>query len=97
MTLGGLVKHVALVEDHWFTGRLLGNDISAFWGPEIEDDPDWEWRSAADDTPAELSSCWSDAVARSRQAVGTSSLGTTSTTAQPGRGRTGRRRTSVAC
>lgn len=70
MTIGSLVKHLALVEDQWFTARLLGGDITQFWGPAIDEaDPDWEWRSAAGDTPAELYTCWSDAVSRSRKAV----------------------------
>jgi hypothetical protein len=32
-------------------------------------DPDWEWHSAADDTPEELLKLWQDAVARSRALV----------------------------
>jgi DNA-binding PucR family transcriptional regulator len=29
-------------------------------------DPDWEWHSAAEDTPEQLRTLWQDAVARSR-------------------------------
>jgi hypothetical protein len=32
-------------------------------------DPDWEWRTAADDSPEELYAMWADAVERSRAAV----------------------------
>ena len=32
-------------------------------------DPDWEWHSAAEDTPAQLLTLWQDAVARSRSSV----------------------------
>ena len=32
-------------------------------------DPDWEWHSAAEDTPEQLMTLWQDAVARSRSAV----------------------------
>jgi hypothetical protein len=32
-------------------------------------DPDWDWHSAAGDTPAELCKLWQDAVARSRSLV----------------------------
>lgn len=35
------------------------------WGA----DPDWDWHSAADDTPEELFALWQDAVARSRSGV----------------------------
>lgn len=32
-------------------------------------DPDWDWRSAAEDTPEQLMTLWQDAVARSRATV----------------------------
>ena len=32
-------------------------------------DPDWDWHSAAADTPEQLLTLWQDAVARSRSAV----------------------------
>jgi len=32
-------------------------------------DPDWEWHSAAEDTPGQLFALWQDAVARSRSRV----------------------------
>jgi len=32
-------------------------------------DPDWEWHSAAEDTPEQLRTLWQDTVARSRSAV----------------------------
>lgn len=38
MTLGGLVKHLALVEDHYFTHQLLGRDYPSVWGPMATDD-----------------------------------------------------------
>jgi hypothetical protein len=31
MTLGGMVKHLAYVEDSWFTEDLLGRDLPAPW------------------------------------------------------------------
>lgn len=68
MTLGGLVKHLALVEDHYFTHQLLGRDYPAHWAPTGED-PDWEWTSAADDSPEQLRTLWLQAVERSQAAV----------------------------
>ena len=68
LTLGGLVKHLALVEDHYFTHQLHGRDYPAVWAPMATQD-DWEWTSAADDTPEELRSLWLAAVARSQAAV----------------------------
>ena len=68
MTLGGLTKHLALVEDHYFTHQLHGRDYPAVWAP-MADDPDWEWASAHDDTPEELRRLWLESVARSDVAV----------------------------
>jgi hypothetical protein len=68
VTLGGLVKHLALVEDHYFTHQLHGRDYPAVWAPMAEDE-DWEWKSAADDSPGELRTLWLQAVARSEVAL----------------------------
>jgi uncharacterized damage-inducible protein DinB len=70
MTLGGLLKHLAYVEDHWTgvvlrgTGRRPPFD-AAPWA----DDPDWEWHSAAGDDPAALWALWDAAVAASDAAL----------------------------
>jgi hypothetical protein len=70
MTLGGLLKHLALVEDHTFTTKFLGRPAGPPWDDvDWDADPDWEWRTAADDTPEQLASLWQGAVARSRATV----------------------------
>jgi uncharacterized damage-inducible protein DinB len=70
MTLGGMLKHLAWVEDYWFTYRLLGRDPGPPWDTvDWDDDPDWEWRTAADDSPEQLQATWREAVDRSRAAV----------------------------
>ncbi|WP_329335578.1 DinB family protein [Streptomyces sp. NBC_00663] len=70
ITLGGLLKHLALVEADYFTLRLLGEDPGAPWNTvDWEAEPGWEWRSAADDSPEELYALWGAAVARSRAHV----------------------------
>jgi hypothetical protein len=70
MTLGGLLKHLALVEDEYFTRRLLGREFGPPWdGVDWDADPDWEWHSAAGDSPAELMTLWREATGRSRSAV----------------------------
>jgi uncharacterized damage-inducible protein DinB len=70
MTLGGLLKHMALVEDHWFTFKLYGRPLGAPWDSvDWDADPDWEWRTAAQDSPEQLRSLWQDAVDRSRALV----------------------------
>jgi hypothetical protein len=69
VTLGGLLKHLALLEDYSFTGILLGHPLGTPWDQYDESDPEWEWRTATDDTPEQLMQWWQEAVARSRAAV----------------------------
>lgn len=70
MTLGGLLKHLAVVEDDWFSFRLFGLDRQAPWNAvDWEADPDWEWRTAAEDSPEQLFALWQEAVDRSRSLV----------------------------
>lgn len=70
MTLGGMLKHLAYVEDYWFGVRLHGRDPAPPWDAvDWAADGDWDWHSAADDSPDALRSLWRDAVARSRAAV----------------------------
>jgi uncharacterized damage-inducible protein DinB len=71
MTLGGILKHMALVEGVWFSERLHGRERSApFNTVDWKADQDWEWHTAADDTPEELFDLWHDAVASSRELTG---------------------------
>jgi uncharacterized damage-inducible protein DinB len=68
MTLGGMLKHLAYVEDSWFSRSLFGNDRIPPWDViDWKADPDWEWHSAADDPPDELRALWTGAVERSRR------------------------------
>ncbi|KUM74781.1 DinB family protein [Streptomyces curacoi] len=68
LTLGGLLKHLALVEDEYFTRRLLGAELPPPWNAvDWDADPGWEWRSAAADEPERLYALWREAVARSRR------------------------------
>ena len=66
MTLGGMLKHLALVELNWFSKWLHDRGMGEPWEKvDWEADPDWDWHSAADDTPEQLRAMWQDAVARS--------------------------------
>jgi len=68
LTLGGLLKHLALCEDYMFTTKMRGESIGAPWETTYRDDvTDWEFISAADDTPDELYALWDNAVERSRK------------------------------
>jgi uncharacterized damage-inducible protein DinB len=70
LTLAGLVKHMALVEDSWFQRRLLGEALGEPWASvDWKADPDWDFHSAVDDDPAELLALYQAACERSRAAV----------------------------
>ncbi|MGN6793985.1 MAG: mycothiol transferase [Streptosporangiaceae bacterium] len=67
ITLGGLLKHLALVEDDMFSVRLHGRDRCAPWNAvDWDADPNWEWRTAGEDSPEQLMSLWRESVERSR-------------------------------
>ena len=70
LTLAGLLKHAALVEDGWFGEMLLGLEerepgASIDW----DADPDWEFRTAPDENPGYLYDLYTQACERSRAAV----------------------------
>jgi Protein of unknown function (DUF664) len=68
LTLGGLLKHLALIEDYMSTTKLTGGTLGAPWralGWDGSDD-EWEFTTAADDPPEQLYALWDDAVERSR-------------------------------
>ena len=70
MTLGGMLKHMAYVEDYWFSRFLYDRDPEPPWDTvDWKADQDWEWHSAAADTPDRLRALWQDAVTRSRSLV----------------------------
>ena len=66
LTIGGLLKHLALVEDHTFGVKLGGEPLGDPWRPQEWDGEDWPFTSAADDKPETLYALWDAAVARSR-------------------------------
>jgi uncharacterized damage-inducible protein DinB len=66
LTLGGLLKHMALVEDHWFSVILLGNEPVEPWrSADWEADGDWDFHSASQDSPEELRRLFDDGCAAS--------------------------------
>ena len=70
MTLGGLLKHLALVEDNWFSVVLHGHDDAEPWrSVDWEADRDWEWHTAFQDSPAELFRLYDDAIAASDRLI----------------------------
>ncbi len=78
MTLGGLIKHLALVEDSWFR-YFAGSDLPEPWkSVDWKADPDWDWHTGAEDEPEEVLALWRTAVERSRAAVAAADLDTVS-------------------
>jgi hypothetical protein len=68
VTLGGLLKHLALVESHYFAVKLWDRPIAPpFDEADFDADPDWEWHTAATDAPEDLLVLWEDCVASSRE------------------------------
>ena len=70
LTLAGLMKHLAFIEDYTFTTKLKGEPPGAPWKAEDwDDDPDWEFTSAADDTAEQLYALYDEAVDRNRRRI----------------------------
>ena len=67
LTIGGLLKHLAAVEDHTSTVKLSGEPTGAPWDAMDSDDSnEWEFASAAADPPDVLYALWDGSVQRSR-------------------------------
>jgi uncharacterized damage-inducible protein DinB len=70
MTLGGLVKHLTLVEDNWFSVVLLGKPYAEPWDAvDWDADPDWEWRTGSTDGPEALLTAYDETIARVTRTV----------------------------
>lgn len=70
MTLAGLIKHLTGAEERKMAWTITGEPPAPPWDEIDPDaDPDWEWRTALDDSPEELYANWVATVTRSRAAV----------------------------
>lgn len=86
LTLGGLLNHLALVEETWLEVRFAGLPERAPWaGIDWDADPDWEFRTAAELDPGDLRRRYRDACDRSREVVAKAS-GLDQLSVQPRRG-----------
>ncbi len=64
MTLGGMLKHLAVVEEGWLVETLAGEELGEPWASvDWEADRDWEWHTAAADEPAYLFELYDRAIA----------------------------------
>jgi len=70
MSLGGLMKHLALVESHWFD-HIFGDVgyLPPFDSVDWDADRDWEFHSAREDSPEELRALFDEAVRRADAVV----------------------------
>ena len=65
LTLGGLMAHLAYVEDSWLSEVLMGREGHQHWaGADWQADQDWEMTDAANHSPQELLALYDDAIAR---------------------------------
>ena len=65
MTLGGMMKHLAVVESGWFEETFAGGSLMPpFDTVDWDADRDWEWHTAHDDSPEELFAVFDEAVRR---------------------------------
>ena len=70
MTLGGLLKHLAYVEDWWLNQVYADNPPPEPWASaDWRADGDWEWHSAAQDSPDQLRGLHEEMVAASDRIV----------------------------
>jgi len=70
LTLGGLAKHLAAMEDYMSEVKMAGGELGEPWtGWGWDGSDDWEFTSAAEDTPEQVYATYDDAVARTRARV----------------------------
>lgn len=70
LSLGGLLKHLAVVEATYAFVKGFGESPGEPWASaDRDDDPDREFWTAADDPPAELYARYDGSVARARARV----------------------------
>lgn len=71
LTPGGVVKHLAPLEDHWFTARAGGGELPEPWiSAPLESQPAWDFESAAQDSVDEIAELYRRACDRSREIAG---------------------------
>ncbi len=71
MSLLGLVKHLAYVEQWWFLMVFAGEDLPAPW---TDADPDADWRVEDDETTAAILDFYRATVERARAVVAAADL-----------------------
>ncbi len=76
MTLGGLLKHLAVVEAGWLNLSFAGGVAKPSWLDDLDQsDPDWSFTSAASSSPEQLFAWFDESIAVSDQVVETALAG----------------------
>jgi hypothetical protein len=67
LTLAGLIKHLAFVEERYSCINLQGLAPGPPWDEvDWDEDLEWDWHSAVTDEPEYLYALWFDCVARAK-------------------------------
>jgi hypothetical protein len=67
LTIGALLKHLARAEDQMFRTKMNGEPMSPMWAAiDWDGDSEWDFTSAAEDSPEKLYAIWDTTVAQSR-------------------------------
>ena len=70
MTLGGMIYHLAVVEESWFADHFAGEGLGEPWASvDWEADRDWEWNTAPTMDPEIVLDAYRRAMARSNEIV----------------------------
>ncbi len=70
LSVGGVVKHLARMENLFFTHKLLGHPLPAPWDSAPgASDPDWDFRTGQGERVEDLRRLYEQSCARSRAAV----------------------------
>lgn len=68
LTAGGVMKHLAHMEDHWFTARVGGGDLPEPWrSAPFDSQPNWDFESAGKDSVKAITALYRTACDRSRR------------------------------
>ncbi len=71
MTLGGLLKHCAVVEAGWLNQTFAGGVAKPSWFDDLDqDDPDWSFTSASGASPEQLFAWFDESIAVSDRVIG---------------------------
>ena len=70
MTLGGLLKHLAVVESGWLNQTFAGGVVRPSWFDDLDrNDPDWSFTTAASAPPEQLFAWFDEAIAVSDHVI----------------------------